>query len=195
MRKLFFCLAMALGLAISVGNAGAADLKIGLTTHDLDVSGKDQSEETGPSLAVELVSEPLPLPDWMIDLRLYANATVNLQGHTNYGGVGLLWRGDFTPKWFAETSLGYVMHDGKTQIPDISPNNTPQENARLQRLDEEYIEFGSRDLFRGTFGIGYRFSDHRALLLHYEHLSHGQILGEGSNEALDAFGLNYMIQF
>lgn len=188
--------AAAVVAAASTG-AEAFELRAGIATHDTDIlNDKKQSEEQGPNIPLEIVSEPVKALSLIWSPRLTAGGSINTQGDTSYGGVGLLWRTpDFGDRFYGELGLGYVIHNGETQIPDISPANTPAENQRLQQLDAEKIEFGSEDLIRAALGVGMRVSDRHAVELFYEHLSHGQILGEGSNEALDAFGARWAIRF
>jgi lipid A 3-O-deacylase len=54
---------------------------------------------------------------------------------------------------------------------------------------------GSRDLFRTTFALEREFGPHWGAQLHYEHMSHGQILDQGRNQGLDYVGVRILRRF
>lgn len=48
---------------------------------------------------------------------------------------------------------------------------------------------GSRDLFRTGLAVDRKLNDRWAVGVEWTHFSHGQILGQGRNQGLDATGL------
>jgi len=86
-------------------------------------------------------------------------------------------------------SVGYVIHDGELASP------FPQGDPRGDAFTEEHVLFGSRDLFRSTFGLHYEINETWGAELLYEHLSHGQILGNGRNQGIDNIGLRATYAF
>jgi len=81
------------------------------------------------------------------------------------------------------------VHDGKIGNPYA--NGTPEAAAFF----EEHVLLGSRDLFRTSLALTWDMSDSFALQGIYEHLSHGQILGEGRNQGLDEIGVRAVWKF
>ncbi len=187
--------ALLLALAGSAGAAaehmpiaqrlGVSELRMGLYAHDVPVFNEGAGGvEAGANLAVEAVFQSPGVLRWLLAPRPFAQFSMNTAGETNFGGVGLAWT---TPRWrdriFGEFGLGYVLHDGVTELPSL------RSSPDRQRLAEQRVIFGSRDLFRTTFAVGAELSPHWDAALVFEHLSHGQILHVGKNEGLDNFGL------
>ena len=81
-----------------------------------------------------------------------------------------------------EPGFGYVVHDGEIENP--FPDGSPEAAAWA----EEHVQFGSEDLFRTSLGLTYDFEGPMEAQLFFEHLSHGQILGEGRNQGVDQIG-------
>ncbi len=50
---------------------------------------------------------------------------------------------------------------------------------------------GEHILFHTTLGLNYTLTDHVTVGAYYEHISHGQILGSGRNQALDNAGIRF----
>ena len=93
------------------------------------------------------------------------------------------------PGWHFEPGFGYVVHDGAVSNPFA--NGTPEAAAFF----EENVLFGSEDLFRTSLALTWDVSPNFALQGIYEHLSHGQILGEGRNQGLDEIGVRAVWRF
>ena len=85
--------------------------------------------------------------------------------------------------------MGYVLHDGELNSP--FPQGSPEGDA----FTEDHVLLGSRDLFRTTFGLHYDINEAWGAELLYEHLSHGQILGNGRNQGLDNIGVRISYKF
>jgi len=116
-------------------------------------------------------------------------ASVNTDGNTSYGGVGLEWDFEFAEGWHFEPGFGYVIHDGDINNPFA--NGTPESAA----FADENVLLGSEDLFRTSIALSWDVSASFALQGIYEHLSHGQILGEGRNQGLDEIGVRAIWRF
>jgi len=182
--------------ALAAAPAAAQEARIGIVAHDIDgfdagVSGK----ESGASINLEYVWAPFDGPNWFLSPRPYIGGNIHLDGKTSFGGGGLMWRGEFSDRWYASFAFGLVVHDGEEELPDSDPNLTFEENLERIRINNENIEFGSRVLFREDFALGYRFTEAWAGEIFYEHLSHGNILSDQSNEGLDNVGLRLARRF
>ncbi len=166
------------------------EVRVGVLQHNICVNDcKNADKEDGPTLEGELVFNTPDAIAWALDPRPYLIASVNMSGDTSYAGAGLLWTFNLTDRWALEPSLGYVIHDGEKNNPFA--NSTPEAAAFF----EENVLLGSRDLFRSALALNYDINDTWGMQLQYEHLSHGQILGEGRNQGLDSIGVRAMYRF
>lgn len=166
------------------------EVRVGVLQHNICVSDcKNANKEDGPTVEGELVFASPGVFRYILSPRPYAIASINASGDTSYGGVGLLWNFDFAEKWSFEPSLGYVIHDGALESP--FPQGSPESEA----FARENVFLGSEDLFRTGFAINRDFGENWGGQLVYEHLSHGQILGEGRNQGLDSAGVRVYYKF
>lgn len=183
----------ALAATIPAGLAQAQiieEVRAGVLQHNICVSDcKNADKEDGPTVEGELVFASPDVFRYILSPRPYAIASVNTAGDTSYGGVGLLWNWNFAEGWSLEPSLGYVIHDGETNNP--FPNGSPEAAAFV----EDQVLLGSRDLFRTGLALNRDFGANWGGQLVYEHLSHGQILGEGRNQGMDSAGVRVYWRF
>lgn len=191
MKKLF-------GLAIVAGGISALpasaqlveEVRVGIAQHNICVLDCDNADkEDGPNVTGEIVFKSPDFLSFAFSPRPYVTGSVNTAGNTSYGGVGLLWNFDFGENWSLEPGLGYVLHDGANSNPFIQ--GTPQSD----RFGEENVLFGSEDLFRTSLALNRQMGENWGLQLQYDHLSHGQILGDGRNQGLDNIGVRIYWQF
>ncbi len=164
---------------------GLDELRLGVLEHDVAAFNEGSGDfEDGFNVAAEVVfKSPGPFR-YILSPRPYGIFSWNSAGDTNFGGGGLNWT---TPAWrdrlFAEAGVGYVLHDGVVELP-----SDPANPDRI-RLAATRVTFGSRDLFRTHFAAGVRVTPRLDAAFVVEHLSHGQILGDDSNQGLDNIGL------
>lgn len=186
-------LAGSVGLAIGADRAEAHPIRavyLGALYHDVPLANSDSGNiEQGPNIEGEIQFESPKAFRYILDPAVYLVGSVNTRGDTSFGGFGLAWRFQFAKKWGFEPSIGYVIHNGALDIP------FPLGDPRNAAFADENILFGSRDLFRLTLGMSRQFGDHWGGQLIYEHLSHGQIIGEGRNQGLDSVGLRAVYRF
>lgn len=167
------------------------EFRFGVMAHNQCVTDCDNAyKEAGTSLNGELVFASPGLLSWAFEPRPYLMASVNTGGDTSYGAVGLTWALDFTRAWRFEPAFGYAIHSS-----DTLDNPYPPEDPRRGPFQDTTLLLGSRDLFRTSFALTREISDSWGVQLAYEHLSHGQILGEGRNQGLDEFGVRLQYVF
>lgn len=188
--KAVFVAATAVVAIAPAANAQIDGVRIGVMEHNICVLDcKNADKESGVNIVGEV---RLASPDflaWAGAPHPYVMASVNTDGNTSYGGVGLEWDFEFADGWHLEPGVGYVMHDGAINNPFA--NGTPEAAAFF----EENVLLGSRDLFRSSIALTWDISRSFALQGVYEHLSHGQILGEGRNQGLDEIGVRAVWRF
>ncbi|MEL6568207.1 MAG: acyloxyacyl hydrolase [Pseudomonadota bacterium] len=166
------------------------EVRAGVLQHNICVSDcKNANKEDGPTVEGELVFASPDVFRYILSPRPYAIASINTAGDTSYGGVGLVWNFDLAEKWSLEPSLGYVIHDGANESP--FPQGSPESEA----FAEENVFLGSDDLFRTGLALNRDFGENWGGQLIYEHLSHGQILGDGRNQGLDSAGVRVYYKF
>ena len=179
------------GLVAPVASAELlSEVRFGVTQHNICVQDCDNADkEDGPNINGEIVFNS---PDFMSILwspRPYVMGSANTAGKTSFGGFGFHWNWDFAEGWSLEPGVGYVVHDGSLKSP------FPQGDPRGDAFTEENVLLGSSDLFRTSLSLNRDLSDTWGVQIMYEHLSHGQILGDGRNQGLDNLGVRVMYKF
>lgn len=195
--------AAAAALSLAASPAFAAEAWVGVLKHDVTFIGEAvglgaAGVEDGFNVHAGVRSERIQSLGWLARPYVYGFASVNTEGDTSYGGVGLGWKLDVAGPGglYIRPGMGLVVHDGEEELPDFrEPGLSQAEIQRRVRLRDEKIEFGARVLFQPEFAVGYQFSDAWSAELSYVHLSHGQILGSGKNQGLDEVGVRVNRRF
>jgi lipid A 3-O-deacylase len=213
---------LAMLLAASGGNAWAQvdEVRVGVGAHDLriiefrDIDPKEKSVV----LNGEVIFEKPDFFKWKYAPRPYAGGQLNLGGGTSYGGAGFVWRQNFGKNFYGDFAFGLVVHDGSLEVEP--PREIIQQLETLniidlppdQRFDAAIpfftafdnelafrrantIEYGSRVLFREQFTLGVNLDDKWATEAYFEHVSHGNILSNGSNDGSDSAGIRLNRKF
>jgi lipid A 3-O-deacylase len=184
---------VAVAAAVLVSPAAVAQVdsaRLGVMKHNICVTDcKNADKESGVNINGEVRFASPDFLAWAWSPHPYVMGSVNTDGNTSYGGVGLEW--DFTlgDRWHFEPGFGYVLHDGSVNNPFASGTQDAVD------FSEDHVLLGSRDLFRTNLALTYDFSETLALQAIYEHLSHGQILGKGRNQGMDELGLRLVWNF
>jgi lipid A 3-O-deacylase len=193
MKRLFALSSLLVTTAAFAQSADAQlveEARIGVMQHNICVIDcKNADKEDGPNIEAEIVFAGPDIFRYIASPRPYILGSINTAGDTNFGGFGLLWNWDFAEGWSLEPSLGYVIHDGANESP------FPQGDPRSDAFARDNIYFGSDDLFRTGLAINRDLGANWGLQVQYEHLSHGQILGNGRNQGVDNIGLRAYWRF
>lgn len=191
MKPVFLAVAAAAAVVTAPAAVGQVDsVRLGVMKHNICVIDcKNADKESGVNISGELRFKSPDFLGWAGSPHPYLMVSANTDGNTSYGGGGLEWDFEFAPGWRLEPGFGYVIHDG-----DI---NNPFASGTQEAVDysEEHVLLGSRDLFRTSLALTWEFSPGFAVQGIYEHLSHGQILGEGRNQGLDEIGIRAVWNF
>lgn len=190
MKTIFFAMG---AMMMSAGTATAGlveEARIGVMQHNICITDcKNADKEDGPNINAELVFASPDFLSWAFSPRPYVMASINTAGNTSFGGAGLQWAFNITDRLSFEPGLGYVLHNGETSNPFA--NGTPEAAV----FAEENLLLGSDDLFRTSLAMHWQFSEKWGAEVLYEHLSHGQILGDGRNQGVDNIGLRLSYTF
>lgn len=185
--------ALALFATATIAPAAHADMvesvRFGVMAHNIKVTdGKNANKEEGVNLNGELRFHSPDFLSFIWSPHPYVMASVNTSGGTSYGGVGLEWDWEFADTWHLEIGEGYVVHDG-----DLDAKG----DTATERFEygSTHLLLGSRDLFRTNIAITKDFSESFSGQIIFEHLSHGQILGDGRNQGLDEIGVRLIKRF
>ena len=193
MKRLFAVTSLLLATTALAAPASAQLIeegRVGVMQHNICVIDcKNADKEDGPTVEGELVFASPDILRYIASPRPYIIGSFNTAGDTSYGGFGLMWNWDFAQGWSLEPSLGYVIHDGTTENP------FPQGDPRGAVFARDNILFGSEDLFRTGLALNRDLGPNWGLQLQYEHLSHGQILGNGRNQGVDSIGVRAYFRF
>lgn len=164
--------------------------RLGYVNNLQDDHGDIVDGKEGENVELEIVSSSPDFLNLIGSPRPYALLSGNVSDDgVNFGGVGLLWRWEFADGWAFEPGFGYIIHDGEIDNP--FPDGSP-EAAQFQ---EDHVLLGSEDLFRTSLGLTYDPEGPWEGQLLFEHLSHGQILGNGRNQGLDNIGVRIGYRF
>jgi lipid A 3-O-deacylase len=165
-------------------------IRFGVMDHNIRVTdGKNANKESGANVNAELRFGRVSFLEVIGAPHPYAMVSVNTDGATSYGGVGLTWDFEFAPGWRFEPGFGYVVHDGEVNNPFRAGTQAAVDFSATRVL------LGSRDLFRTSLALTRDLGEDWAVQGIYEHLSHGQILGEGRNQGLDELGVRIVRRF
>ena len=180
-----------LAFAPMTAQAGVVEeLRVGLTQHNICVLDCDNADkEDGPNVSAELVFATPDFLDWALSPRPFLVGSINTAGKTSFGGAGLQWSFDLTETISIEPGIAYVIHDGATSNP------FPDGDPRALTFSNENVLLGSEDLFRTSLALTWHVNDQWGAQIMYEHLSHGQILGDGRNQGMDNLGLRLTYKF
>lgn len=182
-------------LALAAPSAARAgpleEARAGVMAHNTCVLYCDNSfKEDGVNVTGELVFASPDALRWVLRPRPYLMASVNTAGETSYAGGGVAWRVPLARSWAVEPGLGYVVHSN-----DELDNPYPPSDPRRGPFQEDTLLLGSRDLFRLSLAVSRDVTDAFGVQLVFEHLSHGQIIGEGRNQGLDELGMRFTYRF
>ncbi|MEQ9437171.1 acyloxyacyl hydrolase [Hyphomonas sp.] len=179
-----------LSILASFAMAGTAfadlldEARVGVMQHNVCVTDCNNADkEDGPNISAELVFKSPDFLSVILAPRPYVMGSLNTSGNTSYGAAGLIWNFSLTERLSFEPGVGYALHDGALESP--FPQGDPQGDA----FTSNHVLLGSEDLFRTSLALNYAISDRWGAQVLYEHLSHGQILGNGRNQGLDNVGL------
>lgn len=181
----------AISAAFLVAPVAGADVlesvRLGVMDHNIRViDPKNADKESGVNINGQINFNSPRFLGLIFSPKPYVMGSVNTDGNTSYGGVGLEWDWEFADGWHLEPGFGYVVHDGEIELP------FPPGDPRRQPFLDENVLLGSRDLFRSSLALTLDFSDRWAGQIIYEHLSHGQILGTGRNQGMDELGVRFV---
>lgn len=173
--------------------AQISELKFGVSEFDEQTTGVNWSlgfaNENSVGITADIIFDEPTFLKWALSPQPYVGGMLNLEGNTSYIGGGLLWRQSLGKKFYADLSIGAVIHDGTLNI-EFEGNF----QELINRLDNE-IEFGSRVLFKPQISMGYRINDSWAGEVYYEHLSHGRLLSNRRNDGVDSIGAKIARRF
>jgi lipid A 3-O-deacylase len=188
--KVAFAAAAAMAVFAPSAAAQIDSARLGVMEHNICVTDcKNADKESGVNISGELRFASPDFLSWALSPHPYLVASVNTDGNTSYGGVGLEWDFEFADNWHFEPGFGYILHDGAV--------NNPFPSGTQEAVDysEDHVLLGSEDLFRTSLALTWDVSETWAVQAVYEHLSHGQILGNGRNQGLDEIGLRLVWNF
>lgn len=170
----------------SFAQAEVTEVKLGVFAHNTKLlNQKNGGKEKGPDIEGQVIFSPIESLEFMGSPRPLVVASLNTQGETSFGGVGLTWEFKPTQKVTFEPFLGLVYHNGK----HLDNPYAPSDSVNRAYANAHYLMLGSRELFWLGVSAGYEIKPDLKIYGIYEHLSHGQILHSGVNEGVDNIGI------
>ncbi len=190
MRRLMFLILTFATLTLPAQAQLVEELRLGVVQHNICVIDCDNADkEDGPNINGEVVFASPGFLSFAFSPRPYVMGSANTAGKTSFGAVGLEWTFEVFDGWAIEPGIGYAIHDGALGNP------FPQGNPSGDAYTQENVLLGSKDLFRSSLSLNKDFGENWGAQLMYEHLSHGQILGNGRNQGLDNLGVRIIYKF
>lgn len=176
--------------------AQVSEIRVGITEFDEQTVkfgwGAADGRENSIGINGQIIFDEPEFLTWALSPQPYIGGMINLEGDTSYGGVGLLWRQNFSDKFYGDISIGVVLHNGTKKVFRASNFETSTIAELLQR-DREEISFGSRYLFRPAATLGYRVNENWAGEVFFEHLSNGYT--GNVNTGVDSIGFRAARRF
>ncbi len=188
-------------LAALAGPASAADLLLGVYGHDVTFIGETlglgaAGREGGADFHIGLRSERIEALSPIGRPQAQAFVSVNSENTSNFVAAGLSWPIDLTEKLYFRPGFGLAYTDGKTGLPPVNaPGLSPAEIQRRLNLYNTRIDFGSKVLFQGELGLGYRFNERWSGEISWVHISNGQVFSSGKNQGMDDAGVRLIYSF
>lgn len=162
------------------------EFRFGVTGHDLV-----ENVEDGPNVTAEVLFASPSFLEAIWSPRPFIYGSFNTEELTNFGAAGLAWNIDLAERWNLELRTGLSYNDG---VDDFDQNAPPGDPTRI-RLANTRALLGNSILFYNGLGLDYDLSENWSVGAYYEHISHGQILASGRNQALDNAGLRVGYRF
>jgi len=150
-----------MGLAIAAP-ARADEFFTGAYQHAAELHISAGDEEGGVDAELGYRTEPMQRRILFGRPRVQFLLSRNLSGDTNFAALDLLWRHDYSERFYGQLGFGLAVHDGVVHRADL--------RGRTNR-----IAFGSRVLFEPELDFGWRLSPRLALEASYVHISNGHI--------------------
>jgi hypothetical protein len=198
-----FALVAALGAVALATPATAADILLGAYAHDvtfigdtlgIGVSGREKGD--GADIELGIRSDRIGALSWLGRPQAHAFISLNTQGFSNFGAVGLSWPIPLGRTFYFRPGLGLALTDGKAGLPAVNaPGLAPAEIQRRLDLYEHRIDFGSKVLFEPELGLGAHLSPRLDAELSWVHISNGEIFHHGKNQGLDDAGVRLIYRF
>ena len=168
-----------------------SEIRIGLLMHDYGPFSS--SEEDGYDRNIELLFSSPDIFAFMWSPRPHLGVSYNSSGDTSQAYGGLTWDWSFWNGWFADLSLGSMVHDGHL---------VGDKGGKLRK------SLGCRILFRESVNFGYRFKKRHAIMAHLDHSSNASLCEKNTpdgtqhgrhdvilNEGLESLGIRYGYTF
>lgn len=189
MKRLIWAL---IGVSFGGGTAQAEivdSVRVGVMNHNVRIiDPKNANKEDGVNISAEVRFSQLKFLGDTWSPYPYAMVSGNTAGATSFGAVGIEWDFEILDGWHFQPGFGYSIHNGELE----SEGATPEERAVF---DSTHVLLGSRDLFRTSFALTKDINEQWGIQLIYDHLSHGQILGNGRNQGMDDVGVRIAYSF
>ncbi|ACT60070.1 acyloxyacyl hydrolase [Hirschia baltica] len=175
------------GVGLSANMPAQAEIldsvRFGILDHNVQVlTPKNSNKEPGVNISAEVRFSQLDILGNTWSPHPYAMVSANTKGSTSYIAAGFEWDFEFAKGWHFQPGLGYAIHSGELD----SEGDTAAQRAVFEST---HLLLGSRDLFRTSFALSKDINEQWGVQLIYDHLSHGQMLGNGRNQGLDDVGL------
>ncbi|MFZ5685821.1 MAG: hypothetical protein ACOY9C_14420 [Pseudomonadota bacterium] len=159
--------------ALAPAHAQAGEVQVAIMNH-----GVRSAKESGVDAEVGYVTAPIVRLRDVGAPRLLVGFSANDRGGVSFGSAALVWRRRLAGRLQGEFQFGYAIHNGKldTRDPEIA---------------RRHLLLGSRDLFRTAIGLDLSLGRGSRVGIYGVHLSHGQVLGRGRNQGLNAIGVRF----
>ena len=188
--------ALAAGMALAFAGFGAhaGEILGGVYDHGIGVS---QGREGGVDPLIGYATDPIDALWWLGKPEVHVIAAANTNVDTDFIAAGFDWKFKlFNSKWYLRPGIGLAYTTGEGQVENpYTPGLSPARMQQLLHIADTRIEFGDHWLFEPELALGYKFSPKWAAEISYVHLSNGEILHHGQNEALDDIGARVIYHF
>ena len=154
--------------------AHAQEIYGGVYAHGVDTPFTFDTGEGGMDVQAGYRFAPIEALSAIGSPQPHVFASVNLDGDTNFGGVGFTWKAELGDIYI-RPGAGLVIHDAPS--------------LRVDPATRIRTDLGSRILFAPEIAIGTHLSERVSVEASWVHISNAQIFDSEQNPGIDTIGL------
>lgn len=161
--------------ALACGSPGTAqEIYGGVYVHGVDTPFTLNTNEGGVDVQLGYRFAPIEALRAIGRPEPYVFASVNLDGDTNFAGVGISWKAEVGPIYL-RPGVGLVVHDAPS--------------LRVDPVTRIRTDLGSRVLFEPEIAIGAQVSERLSVEASWVHISNARLFNSEQNPGIDTMGV------
>ena len=166
---------LAFPLSLLAAPVAAEEVYGGIYAHGVDTPFTFDTGEGGVDLQAGYRFAEIEALRFLGGPQPYVFGSVNLDGDTNFAGIGLSWKAELSDRFYLRPGVGLVIHDGPTERVD------PETRLRT--------DLGSRVLFEPEIAFGLDLNERTSVEASWVHISNARLFNSRQNPGIDTIGV------